>query len=301
VRNALLGLLAGLTLGLVAAFARDALDRRVRASGDIADSSSLPILGHTRAQSLGRISPPGTGKRKNEVDLEAIRIVRANLEFLDFDRPPARVLVTSALPEEGKSTVAASLAMATALAGKSTLLVECDLRKPVLAKRLGLEQMPGLSDHLGGRSTLEQATQTVALGGAPTNGAGPNGQEPARDALMSVITAGSPAPRSVELLGSQRFAEFIRDAGGAYDSIVIDSSPVLPVADTLELVEHMDRVVICARSRRTTRDQLKAAVDVLGRVPGPVGGIVVTGVRKGDELDYGYYSAGGAAASLSSA
>jgi capsular exopolysaccharide synthesis family protein len=301
VRNTLLGLLAGLTLGLVAAFARDALDRRVRASGDIADSSSLPILGHTRAQALGKLSPPGSGKRKSEVDLEAVRIVRANLEFLDLERPPACILVTSALPEEGKSTVAASLAMANALAGKTTLLLECDLRKPVLASRLGLEQAPGLSDHLTGGSNYDQITQTVALGGTPSNGAGPNGQEPTREALLSVITSGSPAPRSAELLGSQRFADFIRAATEAYDTVVIDSSPVLPVADTLEIVEHADRVVICARSRRTTRDQLKAAVDVLGRVPGPVAGIVVTGVRKGDELDYGYYSAGGATASVSRA
>src|SRR5205085_5106169 len=130
----LLGLLLGLLLGIAAAFVRDATDRRLRRLPDIQTAFRLPVLGHVRAESMGRIVQPTHGRRGGS-DLEAFRILRRNLEFLDHDQAPRLILVTSAAAEEGKTTVASSRALAIASAGRRVLLVDCDLRKPALAER----------------------------------------------------------------------------------------------------------------------------------------------------------------------
>jgi capsular exopolysaccharide synthesis family protein len=280
-RNTLLGLLAGLTFGLVAAFVRDSLDRRLRGTQEMSEAASLPVIGRLREEALGKLPLPGSGAAG--VDFEAIRILRANLEFLDVDRRPAKVLVTSPLPEEGKSTVAAALAVAAGLAGQRVLLLECDLRRPVIAQRLGLRRAPGLTDYLAGQAAAADVIQTLSVGG----GISRNGDEASS---IAFIAAGSEAPRPTELLASDTFTEFIAVVGRSYDCVVLDSSPLLPVADTLELVACVDRVVMCARARHTTRDELRAAGEALDRLPSPPAGLIVTGLRRGDELDYDYYA-----------
>lgn len=283
VRDGVLGGLLGLTLGLLAAFVRDALDRRLRNAAEIRSEMRLPMLGHVGKQVFGRslIAPNGR-KALRDADFEAFRILRTNLEFLDVDHPVSTVLVTSALPEEGKSTVASALASAYVMAGKLVLLIECDLRRPTLAKRLALTLAPGLTDYLGGKAAPQEVVQTVELGAG-------GGDEDAPSTL-AVITAGSPAPRPGELLASQRFKTFLGEVSEAYDVVVLDSSPLLPVGDTLELVPQVGGVVVCVRAQKTTRDQAGAARAALDRFPARPTGVVVTGVRAGDELDYGYYS-----------
>lgn len=180
VRNALLGVLLGLTLGIIAAFVRDSLDRRLRTSSEIEGRMGLPLVGHVSAQALGRPVMPMNGRPAlSGPELEAFRILRMNLEFLDVDRPLRSILITSSLPEEGKSTVAASLAYTSALAGKRTVLVECDLRRPALAQRLGAERGPGLTECLSDRAALEDVTQRVPIGvGVAGNGQSLNGTSP---------------------------------------------------------------------------------------------------------------------------
>ncbi len=130
-RSALLGLVLGLLLAIVVAFFRDSMDRRLRGPQDIEDSLHFPILGYVRNQVMGKIvNAPTDAAEDRALDLEAFRIIRRNIEFLDFDSPPRSIVVTSAVPEEGKTTVAGSLAFAIASTGKRTLLVDCDLRRP---------------------------------------------------------------------------------------------------------------------------------------------------------------------------
>lgn len=290
-RNTLLGLLAGLTVGLVAAFGRHALDRRLRGARDLWGAGGLPLLGRLQDNALGRLHPGAKGDRKRarvtQEAMEDIRIVRANLALMG-EGSPSRVLVTSALPEEGKSSVAYSLAVASSLAGKRTVLLECDLRRPVLAKRLGLREAPGLADYLEGRA--EAGETTVPMPG-PQEPSSSNGQQ-AAEPMLACVPAGALPSRPAELLSSDRFIDFLGVLSYAYDTVILDSSPLLPVADTIELVPHVDRVVLCARSRQTTRDQLKAATEAIARVGNVAVGIVVTGVRRGDEEDYGYYQSG---------
>lgn len=348
VRNTLLGALLGLTLGVILAFVRDSLDRRLRASSEIERQMRLPLVGHVSAEALGRPVMPMNGRPAlSGPELEAFRILRMNLEFLDVDRPQRSILITSSLPEEGKSTVAASLAYTSALAGKRTLLLECDLRRPALAQRLGARPGPGLTECLTGRTELTHATQFIPVGSAlGENGSGVNGsavdetsmpmtspaggkkglrrlipglrrrnsrsaasryQSPvARDGSSeqpSVTTAaptehngffflpaGAPAPRPAETLGSERFRELLAALQADYDLVILDTSPLLAVVDTLALLPHIDSVLVCVRMSRTTRDQVLATKAALDRLPVKPTGVVVTGVHPGEELYYGHYS-----------
>jgi capsular exopolysaccharide synthesis family protein len=285
-RNTVLGLLAGLFLGIILAFARDSLDRRLKTPREIEEYFGLPRIGQFTVTALGRTLPGRNGKRAlDPVDLEAARIMRTNLQGGDVDSALRSLVVTSPLPGEGKSTVAMALSWAWAMAGKRTLLVECDLRNPILAQRLGLRSAPGLSDALNGGATPQQVLQPVDLGF--TSGA--NGKEAgAADSRLVTITAGTPVPDPAELLGSSRFEEFVAEVSKVYDVVIFDSSPLLSVVDTRELMRHADAVVVCARSYQTTRDQARAAREALDGVPARLAGLVVTGVSLKDD-DYSSY------------
>jgi Mrp family chromosome partitioning ATPase/capsular polysaccharide biosynthesis protein len=292
VRNGLLGLLVGLTIGLLIAFLRDALDRRVRNAQDISEQLDAPVLGHVNARALGRAGFAGGGRGPLRAEeMEAFRILRMNLEFLDVDRKMRSILVTSPLPEEGKSTVAASLAWASAVAGKRTLLIECDMRRSSLAKRLELAESPGLSDLLAGKASRDEVMRPIrVLGEASTNGGDPGDDPAAQSPKLVCLPAGTPAPRPAEMLGSQRFKDFFREAVEEFDLVVVDSPPLLSVVDARELIPCVDAVLLCIRASRTTSDQAAAGKDAVDRFPNRSLGIVVTGLKRGEGPDYGAYS-----------
>jgi Mrp family chromosome partitioning ATPase len=282
IRSAVIGLVLGLLLAIALAFVRDILDRRLRTSDDIEASFRFPVLGHIRKKALGKVVH-AEARRSHDyrVDIEAFRILRRNLEFLNLDSPPRSVVVTSAVPEEGKTTVASSLAFATAAAGKRTLLIEGDLRRPDLAGRLEIERSPGLSDYLMGEKASTEITRRVQVMDPPSqNGKTPPDTEASSDAFaLTVVPAGSPTAHGAELLGSRRFKQFIEKATAAYDVVIIDSSPLLPVADTLEILPAVDAVIVCARESKTKREEALAARSALERFPDRPVGVVVTGVR----------------------
>jgi Mrp family chromosome partitioning ATPase len=269
----------------------------------IQEELKLPLMGRVREEAMGRAGPVANGRgAMEEADLESFRILRTNLGYLNVDKPLRSIAVTSPLADEGKSTVAISLAFANAWAGKRTLLVECDLRRPVLAERLKLQRAPGLTEFVAGTASPKEVLQPVALDPPSTNGhrrkrggkkqeakAESTPAEAAEASLLVCITAGSPPPRPAELLASQRFSEFIAEVANVYDVVILDTAPMLQVADTLELLPKVDGVVVCVRAARTTRDQARAARSALDHLPERPAGLVVTGVRPGDETEYGYY------------
>lgn len=287
-RNAAIGLGAGLLIGIGMAFLLGALDRRLRSVRDITDEADLPLLGAVRNEALGQVNAAGPDGSPDDVDLEAFRIVRTNLEYLNVDDPPRRILVTSAMPEEGKSTVASSLAAAIALSDRRVLVVECDLRRPVFAERFGIAGEPGLTDYLAGRAEPGDVVRAVNVGAAATNGSGPG---PASGgSVLAVLPAGAASNRPAELLGSERFKTLLDEVSSVYDVVILDSPPLLAVGDALELVERADAVLLCVRANRTTRDQLRSASMALSRLPDRPSGVVVTGTSPGDGDEYGYYS-----------
>jgi capsular exopolysaccharide synthesis family protein len=222
-------------------------------------------------------SANGSG-RVAGADLESFRILRTNVDFLGGDGPPNVVAVTSPLPKEGKSTVAAGFAYANALAGRRTILVESDLRRPVSAARLGFDPEPGLSDYLAADARPQEVLRTIDVEGREAE-------------ELAVIPAGKMVQHPTEMLASDDYPEFLGQLRRDYELVVVDCAPLLPVGDTLELLPHVDGVLLCVRLGQTTIEQATAAREVAGRLPDKPMGLVITGLSRGGDDDYyGYYS-----------
>lgn len=292
-RSAIIGLVLGLVLAVLLAFVRDSMDRRLRTTQDIEASFQFPIVGHVRKQAMGKVvqNEATAAKDDLQVDLEAFRILRRNIEFLNRDSPPRVLVVTSGVPEEGKTTVATSLAFTAAAAGKRTLLIDCDLRRPDLAQRLGIARSPGLSDYLVGEKASTEIASRIQLTEPPSrNGKTPDeaGAAPA-PLSITVIPAGSPTGHTAELLGSRRFEQLIGQVSAAYDIVIMDSSPLLPVADTLEMLSSVQAVVLCARESKAKREEAAASKRALEAFPDLPVGVVITGIKPG-RGDYDLYA-----------
>jgi Mrp family chromosome partitioning ATPase len=190
--------------------------------------------------------------------------------------------------------VASFLAFAGAAAGKKTLLIECDLRRPVLASRLGINASPGLTDLVSGSAEQEDVIQSVSFSdlAGSDNHLGPKDEEPA-DAphphQLDCVTAGSSTRDPVDVVTSDRFKSFLAEMRSSYDFVVLDTTPLLVVVDALELLPEAAAIVVCVRAGRTTRDQARAGKEAIARLPDRPAGLVVTGARPQDEAEYGYY------------
>jgi Mrp family chromosome partitioning ATPase len=278
--DVLLGGVLGLILGLAIAFGREALDRSVHSPDDIARGLDLPIVGHVDEELLGSspfLADAPTPAARNGV--ARFGIIRRGVELLGGEGGPHSVLVTSPGPDEGKTTVALSLACAYAATGRRTLLLEADLRKPALAQRLGLDAGRGLSDYLragdGDVSGLVQRIEVAAPNGGPGS-------------QFDCVVAGTPAAGSAEVLASQRFADALRELAAGHDIVIIDGPPLIPVADALEIVPLVDAYVLCLRAGHTRLAQLSATKRLLDRLPKRPGGAVITGVAPGRYQLEGY-------------
>jgi succinoglycan biosynthesis transport protein ExoP len=280
--------LIGLLLGIGIAYARSLFDRRLRDPSDVEELLEYPVLARLRGSVFGHTGSMHDARTAglgplDPLDGESFRTLRENVRYLAVDHDLRTIVVTSAVPEEGKSSVAACLAMAHAGAGKRTLLVECDLRRRVLAGRFGIAEAPGLSDYLAGHSAPSEILQIVPVPGAESA----NGSAPPS---LVAITAGSAPPRPADVLSSERFAGFLEKVARAYDRVIIDCPPLLPVADTLEIVPHVNCLLLCVRLDRTKRDQVQAARDALERLPVRPTGLVLTDFTERDTDYYrGYY------------
>lgn len=173
---------------------------------------------------------------------EEFRLLRARVQEIGQKRPLGCVALVSALPGEGKSTI--SLGLTTALArdpGKRILLVECDLRRPSIGPALGLPPLPGLAEWLNGE-IKEVPVRTV---------------QPAR---FSLIGAGQSPLERPESMGSPRLDALLRSARERYDFVVVDATPILPVADTVLLQDLVDGMLLVVRSRTTPREAIREAL-----------------------------------------
>jgi capsular exopolysaccharide synthesis family protein len=289
-RDAGTGLVLGLVLGLLAAFIRDGLDRRLHNAHEVHQEIDLPVVGRISDTAFAYAGLARNGNPPmSETDFEAFRVLRMNLGFLAQGRAPRSVLVTSGLPKEGKSTVSMALASAAALAGQRVLLVECDLRLPSFSRRLGIPREPGLTDYLLGTSTPQDILRTVELTEPMTVNGARAMRRPGPVGTLVCITAGAPASVPAELLGTERFSDFLEKVSKVYDLVVLDGSPLLAVADPLQVLPQVDAALLCVRVRQTTREEARAARHALAHVPERPIGAVVTGIRRGDPDAYDYY------------
>ncbi|MBK7822453.1 MAG: polysaccharide biosynthesis tyrosine autokinase [Tessaracoccus sp.] len=282
-----IGAIIGLALGAAYAFLRYTLDRRVRSPEAVESETGLTVIGtipdeksFSPEQRLIPFSGTGRSSGKKGADLhvvsEAMRELRTNIQYLDVDNPPRAFVVTSALPGEGKSTTAANLAITLSASGQRVVLIDGDLRRPMVAKVFGLPGEVGLTDVLAGRAAIKDVTQLVG---------------PHRN--LVVVAAGKLPPNPSELLGSKRMHDLVEDlARLAY--VIIDAPPLIPVTDAAVLSHNTDGAILVTTVGKTTIDALQKAQSNLDRAGGRALGVVLNRVpRKGaGSAYYGYQYTG---------
>ncbi|MDL5206284.1 polysaccharide biosynthesis tyrosine autokinase [Streptomyces sp. ALI-76-A] len=271
--NLAAGVVGGLLFaaGLVAL--RETLDTTFKTSEALGAFLALPGLGtipyDRNAPRQPLVSADGHSKRA-----EAFRKLRTNLQFSQVDDPPRIIVVTSSVPGEGKTNIAMNLARSLAETGVSTCLVDGDLRRPCVAPAFGLIQDGGLTTVLIGQARIEDVMQQV-------------------DGGLSVLASGAVPPNPAELLASARMEEVLRELTDMYDIVIVDTAPLLPVADTVGLASFSQGALLVVRAGRTNRDQVRTAAESLERVGARVLGTVfsMAPVPKGG--CYGRYGAYG--------
>jgi polysaccharide biosynthesis transport protein len=268
-RTVLLGLAIGLLVGVGGAFVRDHLDDAVRDEARLRQALHRPVLGRIPQTRAAQRPGLATFRDPDGPISEAFRALASSVRFLiaastdSANRPAPVLLVTSPHPGEGKSTVAANLAVAAARFGLRVVLVDADLRKPTLAESLGLGTPPGLSDTLAGHHTLDDVLIPELHEG------------------LTVLTAGSVAPNPAELLASTATRALLGDIRARSDLVVLDSPPLLGVADALQLVPHTDLVLLVSRHASTRTRSLQRVAELIRQVGGEISGVVYNSVPSG--------------------
>ena len=281
-QNLLLALIVGLTLGGGLAFFTESLDRSIKNPEEAEALLGLPVIG--LIPSIGDLDGKFKGTR-NEIELissrlvthfvprspvaEAYRTVRTNLSFSRPDNPPRTILVTSAVPQEGKTTTTANLAITLAQMGGKTLIVDSDLRRPAIRKVFNLESKEGLTDYLIGKGGLDALIRTTDI---------PN---------LYILPAGQIPPNPSEVLGSQRMKELVAELSRRFEMVFFDSPPVVAVTDAAVLSRNTDGVVLVVQSGATDREAVARAKTLLGNVQANLLGLVLNNIRI--ESTYGSY------------
>lgn len=285
-RNTLLGAVLGLLLGLGLAFLFERLDRRIREPRDLERVYGLPLLGIIPESGLlaQHTDSPGAARQAlPDTEAEVFRMLRAHLRYFNIDRDLRTLAVVSAAPGDGKTTVARNLAEAAATMGSRVLLVETDLRRPTLSRRLSLPLTQGLAGVLIGALPLNEAIHGVELESQASGRA-----SVARS--LDVLAAGTVAPPNpAELVESQAMRDLLAHLRSSYDLVVIDTPPLTVVSDAFALLAQVDGVIIVGRVGRNRRDVASRLHDILKGVDAPLLGVVANGFKPGKLGSYGYY------------
>lgn len=278
------GAFGGLLIGFGLAFLLHQMDRRIRDVPDV-EQLGLTILGifpkveDAGSQTVGysrgakkRQQAEGVAKvvqivhtHPMSMAAESCRTVRTNLMFMAAESPNKTMVVTSANPKDGKTTVATNIAIALAQSGQRVLLVDADLRRPRIHKAFDLDNRAGLTNALVGERTLSQVTRDVGID------------------RLSVVTCGPLPPNPAELLHTKQFSQLLEEAAGQYDRVIFDSPPLRAVTDAAILAPQCGGALLVVRARATTRDAVIAAIRSLR----DVGANILGGVLNDVEPDRG--------------
>ena len=275
-QNVLIGAGTGLVLVYAAIFLRRALDQRIRTRHDATKATGASILGVLPISDDLNEENIVNGDTDDHIAQESIRQLRTNLRFVNVDTPPRSFIVTSAVPGEGKSTVSLSLARAMADAGSPVILIDADLRRPTVAKKLKLDAKVGLTQVLAGQVEIANAVHQLG------------------ESNLFVLPAGRIPPNPSELLGSDKMRQLINELSEEF-IVVVDVPPLLPVTDASLLSHSVDGVILVGSIGRSHREQMTEASNILKKVNANLLGMVLNRApRKG--LGHSYYGFGYASA-----
>jgi tyrosine-protein kinase Etk/Wzc len=281
-KNLMLGLLVGLMFGVGAAFFLDYLDDTIKDEEEAKRALGWPLLALIPAieNGSGENKPADRSSRlvvmsnpKSSVS-EAFRGLRTAIHFSSLKRDTKVVMITSSFPGEGKSTIAANLALTFAQAGNRVILIDCDLRRPSLNTIFEHSRTPGVTELLAGDVTLEQALHTTDIEN------------------ISLLTAGTIPPNPAELLCSDNMRALLARLRESYDMVIIDAPPVIPVTDAPLLTAFTDMVVVVIESGRIPAKAAQRMKELLQSVQAPVAGFVLNDRTALFADTYGYYGKG---------
>ena len=269
VRNTVIGGLVGVLLALALALILDRVDRRVREPDELEDIFDLPIVGYVPES--GSLRKEDAGPQLRGPIAEAFRMLRTTLLYFNVDKNIRSLLVTSAAPKEGKTTVSLNLACTAAAGGAKVLLLEADLRHPALRKHIRdvPDRIPGLGEIIARDLDLHSGVTRVPLEST---------KEGRPLASLDVILAGPVPPNPADLLESQRMRMLIQEAERDYDLVVIDTPPTFVVPDAVPLVNQVSGVIVVARLGVTMRDTARKLREQLDNLNAPTLGLVVNSV-----------------------
>jgi Mrp family chromosome partitioning ATPase len=284
-RDGIVGFGIGLILGIVLAFVAEALDTRVRSASEIERALGLPLL--------ARLPRPSRQLRKDNrlvmlddpyaEHAEAFRVLRTNLDFFNLEHGARAVMLTSAREKEGKSTTAANLAVTLARSGRRVILVDLDLRHPLIHGFFALDRAPGLMDVLVGRANLDDALVEIPLA-EPDESGEPGSGWPHVEGGLRVLPAGSAARNVGELVGSRALTELLTELRDCADIVLIDGPPLLGAGDGIALSAKVDALMVIARLNELRRPIMEEVGRLLNNVHAAKLGFVATG----GQFDAGY-------------
>jgi succinoglycan biosynthesis transport protein ExoP len=270
--NVVLGIVLGLMIGAGLAFLREFLDRSIKTPEELEITMGAPVVGTIPPFKASKQPIPVADQPRTAV-AEAFRKLRTNFAFLGVDRDNVCCVITSPSAGDGKSTVAANLAIALAQAGQHVVLIDADLRRPTVHKFFNVHQRVGTTTVLLDQADIHDALQELGA------------------SMPTVLPSGQLPPNPSELLGSRRMADLLAELRSTYDVVLVDCAPLLPVTDPLVVSQFADSVLLITRAGTTTKDQVAAAKSACAKAGATVFGTVlnVTPVTEGDQSAYSAY------------
>lgn len=297
-KNAIFGFVLGLVLSTLAVYIASRFNRRLRSLSDIESVFGLPILAAVPMARNPIVRRDGEVRTSKQLS-EPLRRLHTTLRLgANGEGAPRSILFLSADPGDGKSTMAAALALVQRDANERSILVEADFRRPVQARLLGLDRNApsGLSAVLVGSTLASGAMVRVSSAGAPpATGATQHGDGGVATAVsagggsVTVLLGGNDVANPPALLASPQMAELVRSLSSEFDDVLVDAPPPLQVSDVMPLLNEVDGIVIVARIDHTRDTSARRLMDLLERTPSaPVLGIVANAARRRDSERYGF-------------
>ncbi|MEA3279103.1 MAG: polysaccharide biosynthesis tyrosine autokinase [Thermodesulfobacteriota bacterium] len=297
-QTGVVGILIGLILGIVFAFVVETFDTSIGAIEEVEELTGVHVLGIIPHVSIHEMKSALLGDKQGAVDdktverysriashfapkstlAESYKALRTNLSFSSLTDDIKVMLFTSSSPREGKTSTVVNLAVTMAQAGKQVLLIDGDLRKPIISNIFGISQAPGLSEVILGNYTWKEVIRTVTDMVMGKMSIDDIIKTPGMDNLH-ILTSGAIPPNPADLISSDRINEIIKEAGAEYDMVLIDTPPLLSATDAAVLGSRIDGIVLVYRAGKVGRGVLIRAKAQLDNVKAKLIGVVLNGLK----------------------